>query len=86
LAEEVLAEELPWLHWLPENERPVCVRELLAEMTAGADTGLLLPFSRSLTAWRATAEVWSDPALASQLRGPFPGDGGNAQRPIESTS
>jgi PHD/YefM family antitoxin component YafN of YafNO toxin-antitoxin module len=75
LAEEVLAEELPWLHWLPEHERAACVRELLADLVAGADTGLLLPFARNLASWRATAEVWSDPRLAHDLRGPFPGDG-----------
>ncbi|MCA1706769.1 MAG: hypothetical protein LC808_27315, partial [Actinobacteria bacterium] len=44
-----LTEELPWLHWLPEQERQTCIRELLAHLVAGADTGLLLPFGRALT-------------------------------------
>jgi len=81
LAEELLAEELPWLHWLPETERGGCVRELLADLVAGADTGLLLPFARNLASWRATAEVWSDPQLAHELQGPFPGDGPELDRP-----
>ncbi|WP_457031488.1 hypothetical protein [Kitasatospora sp. P5_F3] len=81
LAEELLAEELPWLHWLPENERGACVRELLADLVAGADTGLLLPFARNLASWRATAEVWSDPQLARELQGPFPGEGPELARP-----
>jgi hypothetical protein len=81
LAEELLAEELPWLHWLPETERDGCVRELLADLVAGADTGLLLPFARNLASWRATAEVWSDPQLAHELQGPFPGDGPGIDRP-----
>ncbi|MDH6142007.1 PHD/YefM family antitoxin component YafN of YafNO toxin-antitoxin module [Kitasatospora sp. GP30] len=81
LAEEVLAEELPWLHWLSETERTSCVRELLADLVAGADTGLLLPFARNLASWRATAEVWSDPQLAHELQGPFPGDGPELHRP-----
>jgi PHD/YefM family antitoxin component YafN of YafNO toxin-antitoxin module len=81
LAEELLAEELPWLHWLPETERTQCVRELLADLVAGADTGLLLPFARNLASWRATAEVWSDPELARDLQGPFPGDGPDLARP-----
>ena len=34
LAEEVLAEELPWITWLPETERHICVRELLANLIA----------------------------------------------------
>jgi hypothetical protein len=70
LAEESLAEELPRLTWLPVEERPLCVRELLADLVAGADTGLLVPFARNLASWRSTAEAWSDPRLARELRGP----------------
>ncbi|MFI1416965.1 hypothetical protein ACH4VX_03075 [Streptomyces sp. NPDC020731] len=85
-AEEALAEELPWLHWLPEHERHTCVRELLADLIAGADTGLLLLFARSLASWRSTAEAWSDPQMASELQGPFPGDGPELSRPTEAAS
>ena len=81
LAEEALAEELPWLHWLPESERAACVRELLGDLVAGAETGLLLPFARNVASWRATAEVWSDPQLARDLSGPFAGDGPALDRP-----
>jgi hypothetical protein len=59
LAEEALGEELPWLTWLPEPERATCLRELLADLVAGAETGLLTPFARSLASWRSTAEAWS---------------------------
>ena len=83
LAEEVLAEELPWLHWLPENERPECVKELLADLVAGADTGLMLPFIRNFRAWLATAEIWSDPELAARLAEPIdPAQSLPAERPI----
>jgi hypothetical protein len=81
LAEEALAEELPWLTWLPATERLVCVRELLADLVAGADTGLLVPFARNLASWRSTAEAWSDPRLAHDLQGPFDGDGPVITRP-----
>jgi hypothetical protein len=81
LAEELLAEELPWLAWLPVAERLACVRELLADLVAGADTGLLTPFARNLTSWRSTAEAWSDPTLARELQGPFDGDGPVIDRP-----
>ena len=81
LAEELLAEELPWLAWLPATERRVCVRELLADLVAGADTGLLTPFARNLTSWRSTAQAWSDPTLARRLQGPFEGDGPVIERP-----
>lgn len=80
-AEEALAEELPWLTWLPEEERLTCVRELLADLMAGADTGLLIPFARNLASWRSTAEAWSDPELARELLGPFEGDGPAIDRP-----
>jgi hypothetical protein len=81
LAQEVLAEELPWVTWLPDTERRECVRELLAHLIAGADTGELLPFGRALTSWRSTAVIWSDPQLARELQGPFPGDGPEVPRP-----
>src|SRR4030095_1160031 len=81
LAEELLAEELPWLAWLPAAERLACVQELLADLLAGADTGLLTPFARNLASWRSTAEVWSDPELARRLQGPFDGDGPIINKP-----
>ncbi|MEV5836768.1 hypothetical protein [Nocardia sp. NPDC052112] len=71
LAEEVFAEELPWLVWLPEQARPQCVKELLDHLLAGSETGLLLPFARALREWQSTAEIYSDPELARRLRGPF---------------
>src|ERR1051326_1558478 len=71
LAEEVLAEEISWLHWLPESCRSECVKELLADLVAGADTGLLMPFIRDLSAWRSTAEIYSDPELLERLKSPF---------------
>jgi hypothetical protein len=82
LAEEVLSEELPWTTWLPESERHACVRELLAHLVAGADTGELVPFSRALISWRSTAVAWSDPRLAHDLQGPFPADGPDVPRPL----
>jgi hypothetical protein len=82
LAEELLAEELPWLSWLPATERLTCVRELLTDLVAGADTGLLTPFARNLASWRSTAEAWSDPKLARELQGPFDGDGPILDRPL----
>ncbi|MFC6082451.1 hypothetical protein [Sphaerisporangium aureirubrum] len=82
LAEEVMTEEVPWTTWLPETERHTCVRELLGHLLAGADTGELVPFSRALISWRSTAVAWSDPRLAHDLQGPFPGDGAEVPRPL----
>ncbi|MFC5752593.1 hypothetical protein [Actinomadura rugatobispora] len=75
LAEEALAQDLPWLTWLPEAEGPQCVRELLDHLVAGADTGELLPYARAKRSWKSTAIAWSDPETARALRRPLPGDG-----------
>lgn len=82
LAEDVFAEELPWLKWLPAEARPECIGDLLDHLLAGADTGLLVPFARALREWKSTAEIYSDPELASRLRGPFETTGSvDAPRP-----
>src|SRR5262245_17245094 len=80
-AEGLLTCEIPWLTWLPAQARHTRVRELLADLVAGADTGHFTPFARNLASWRSTAEVWSDPKLARELRGPFDGDGPVLERP-----
>ncbi|WP_406269647.1 hypothetical protein OH799_27040 [Nocardia sp. NBC_00881] len=71
LAEEVFAEELPWLKWLPDTGRAEAAAELLDHLIAGADTGLFTPFARDLVAWQHTAEVYAQPELARRLTGPF---------------
>lgn len=76
LAEEALTEELPWLFWLPVDERPQAVAELLDQLIAGVSTREFLPFVRALRSWKATAIAWSDPATARQLSNPFDGTGG----------
>lgn len=71
LAEDVFAEELPWLVWLPPEARAEAVSEILDQLMAGADTGQFMPFARSLREWKSTAEIHSDPALLRRLSGPF---------------
>jgi hypothetical protein len=77
----ILRRELPWMRWLPDAEQERCSEELIAELAAGADTGLFEPFTRTLDAWRSTAEAWSDPEVAKRLQGPFPGNGQRLRRP-----
>ncbi|GAA3222864.1 hypothetical protein [Actinocorallia longicatena] len=71
LAEEALAEDLPWLEWLPADERRTAVRELLLHMIAGASTGDLTPYARARRSWESTAIAWSDPETARVLQNPF---------------
>ena len=68
LAGEALTESLPWMRWLPIEERVACLEELLDELRAGAETAELRPFFLSLAAWQSTAVAWSDPDLAQTLR------------------
>jgi hypothetical protein len=77
----LMTHEMPWLAWLPEHERRDCVNELLANLAAGAETGALEPFSRSVLEWQHTAEVWADPELAKRLSSQFDGDGPVLERP-----
>jgi hypothetical protein len=84
LAEDVFAEELPWLKWLPAEERPRAVNELLDDLLAGADTGLFLPLARNLIAWKHTAEAWSDPGVAHDLQRPIdPAEGVELTQPAQ---
>ena len=78
-----MTEEMPWLEWLPAHERRDCVSELLTNLGAGAETGTLEPFSRSVAEWRHTAEVWADPELAERLSSQLPGDGPVLERPTD---
>ena len=66
LAAESMTETLPWMAWLPQQEREACVQELLDDLRA--DTDHLRPFVLDLAAWRSTAIAWSDPELARALR------------------
>jgi hypothetical protein len=68
LAGEALTETLPWMRWLPVDERVTCLQELLGELRAGAETGELRPFFLALAAWQSTAVAWSDPETAEVLR------------------
>jgi hypothetical protein len=69
MAVRVLAQELPWLHWLPEPSRLLCVQEILRDLAAGAECDLPMRFLDSIEAWRTTAEAWSDPEFAREVQG-----------------
>lgn len=69
MAVRVLAQELPWLHWLPEASRPACVQEILRDLAAGAERGQPMRFLAAVEAWRTTAEAWSDPDFAREIQG-----------------
>ncbi|TXR51569.1 hypothetical protein [Quadrisphaera setariae] len=75
LAGDALSETLPWMVWLPVDEKTACLQELLDNLRAGAETSQLRPFFLNLAAWRSTAITWSDPDLAAMLLAGHDGDG-----------
>ncbi|GIH71364.1 hypothetical protein [Sphaerimonospora thailandensis] len=78
MAEEVFAEELPWLKWLPAEARSECVTELLDHLLAGAETGLLVPFARVLREWMSTAEIYRNAGQCSGVHAGGEGPRGSA--------
>ena len=81
LAARLLAEQLPWLAWMPRGEQEDCLADILTNLAAGAETGTFEPFARSLAEWAHTAEVWADPELAKRLSSGLPGEGETIPRP-----
>lgn len=81
LAERLLADELPWLQWLPSGEQTDCLSDILTQLAAGAETGTFEPFARAIAEWKHTAEVWADPQLAKRFTSDFPGNGEVIARP-----
>lgn len=67
LLTNVFPEAFPWVRFLPTE----AVREFLVELvdTAKASTslGLIDPIATVITAWKHTAEVYSDPELFAAL-------------------
>lgn len=81
LVADVLADELPWVMWLPKADRAMCLKELVDNLWACSDAETFAPFVQALTEWRHTAEVWADPELAKRLRAPSDGEGPELVRP-----
>lgn len=77
-----LEERLPWARFLPPAERERFTREFLATAEASGAAGNTAALAQLIHEWKATAEVWSDPKLAAELRRPLPAPkGGPVLRP-----
>jgi hypothetical protein len=68
LAGDALTQALPWMAWLPVAERIKCLKDLLSDLRAGADTSQLRPFFLSMVAWQSTGVAWADPEVEQGLR------------------
>ena len=78
---QALEERLPWVRFLPKNERDAFTREFLATAEASASAGSTAALARLIHEWRATAEIWSDPSLANELRRALPAPSGGPVQP-----
>ena len=56
-----------WASTLPESELDQLVQEMAEALTVALGAHSLQPLDALVREWRATAEVWSDPDLATSL-------------------
>lgn len=82
-----LEDRLPWARFLPPAERERFTREFLATAEASGAAGSTAALAQLIHEWKATAEVWSDPKLAAELRRPLPAPkGGPVLRPQQPST
>lgn len=67
---QALMSILPWTSFLPEEDRRSFAAEIAETLQACASLGRYTAFAALIEDWRATAEIWSDPALARSLNDP----------------
>ena len=80
-----LAEEFPWLDLLPLAELPQFVADFTRSAQIAAEVGQWSVLAETVREWRATAAIYADPALLSQLTGPLTEDHGPVPGPVEAT-
>ncbi|MCP2324624.1 hypothetical protein HDA40_003131 [Hamadaea flava] len=77
----LLPRVLPWVRFLPAEAIDEFAKEFVAIAAAAADLGNMASVSVVLTAWRNTAEAYSDPELFAILRDQTTGDFGTVPLP-----
>lgn len=75
------AEAIPWLSFLPTQQRQLFLAEFFRTAEAAAEVGVMTPLAQLLREWQATAAIYADPELAAELRRPLAGDGGRVPAP-----
>ncbi|MEI7743305.1 MAG: DUF6247 family protein [Chloroflexota bacterium] len=72
---------LPWLSFLPEQDRATFATEFVATTAAAIELHTLTPVSVLLREWKTSALVHADPRLAAAMRRDHPGAGAIVSRP-----
>lgn len=81
VAERVLDDAFPWLHFLPALDRRQFLDEFMRTAVAAGELDAFGEVAQLLREWRATAEVHADPQLARRLRRPLHARGGRVAKP-----
>lgn len=77
----LIGEVLPWARFLPADALEEMCAEFVETAAAAGSIGNMASVSQLLTAWRHTAEVYSDPELHAVLKAPTSGDYGSVPMP-----
>lgn len=81
LLPSVLDREMPWTRFLPDDARKTFVDEFISCSEASTAVGDLAPLAALVHEWKATAAIYADPELATELQRSLPGDGLPVDRP-----
>ena len=81
LVREALPSVLPWVRFLPPEDREQMANQFVATAEAAAAVGNTAAVSQLLTEWRHTAEIHADPDLHRVLAAPSSDDFGGAGHP-----
>ncbi|HEX6682510.1 MAG TPA: hypothetical protein VF062_06920, partial [Candidatus Limnocylindrales bacterium] len=73
LVGRLLHHALPWMRFLPAGAAEELATEFVETAAAAGSIGNMAPMSQLLTAWRHTAEIYSDPELYAALKAPTSG-------------
>jgi hypothetical protein len=73
-AADVLREEFPWVDLLPEADRRTFAVDFVRAVGASAELGRWSVLAQVLVEWKATAAIYSDPALTEELMRPLESD------------
>lgn len=75
------AEAIPWLSFLGAKQRQEFLADFFRTAEAAAELGVMTPLAQILREWQATASIYADPELATELRRPLAGDGERVPAP-----
>jgi hypothetical protein len=82
LAEAVAT--IPWVSFLPADERAVFVDEVVRTAEGAAELGSMAALAQVLIEWKAAAAIHADPTLAIELKRPIVDIGSRIAEPTTS--